>query len=40
MTRDGVLAGKDSVLGVMTWEDLVENANLSPPLDRSDAPTA
>jgi chloride channel protein, CIC family len=33
MTRDGVLAGPQSVLGVVTWEDLVENANLSASLD-------
>ncbi|MGH8214975.1 MAG: chloride channel protein, partial [Rhodanobacteraceae bacterium] len=33
MTRDGTLAGQASVLGVVTWGDLVENVNLSGPLD-------
>lgn len=38
MTRDGKLDGVDSVLGVVTWEDLVESANLSDYLDRGDPP--
>lgn len=33
MTRDGTLAGPDSVLGVVTWGDLVESVNLSGSLD-------
>jgi len=33
MTRDGTLAGPDSVLGVVTWGDLVENVNLAGSLD-------
>ncbi|KAA0889623.1 chloride channel protein [Pusillimonas sp. ANT_WB101] len=33
MTRDGTVAGPDSVLGVVTWEDLVENVNLAGSLD-------
>jgi CBS domain containing-hemolysin-like protein len=33
MTRDGTLESADSVVGVVTWEDLVENTNLSDYLD-------
>lgn len=33
MTEGGTLAGADSVLGVVTWGDLVENVNLSVNLD-------
>lgn len=33
MTIDGTLTGPDSVLGVVTWGDLVENVNLSGNLD-------
>ncbi len=39
MTHDGTLAGPDSVRGVVTWGDLVENVNLSGNLDfGEDAP--
>jgi CIC family chloride channel protein len=34
MTRDGKPASADDILGVVTWEDLVENANLSRNLER------
>jgi hypothetical protein len=33
MTRDGTMEYADSVVGVVTWEDLVENTNLSDYLD-------
>ncbi|TAM19938.1 MAG: chloride channel protein [Rhodanobacter sp.] len=33
MTRDGVVEGPESVLGVVTWGDLVENVNLAGSLD-------
>ena len=33
MTRDGTMENADSVVGVVTWEDLVENTNLSDYLD-------
>lgn len=38
MTLDGSLGDADSVLGVVTWEDLVESANLSSYLDHTTAP--
>ena len=38
MTRDGRLTDAASVVGVVTWEDLVESANLSDYLDRGDPP--
>jgi CIC family chloride channel protein len=38
MTRDGKLTDAASVVGVVTWEDLVESANLSDYLDRGDPP--
>jgi CIC family chloride channel protein len=34
MTRDGTFAGVDSILGVVTWEDLVESTNLSGSMER------
>jgi CBS domain containing-hemolysin-like protein len=34
MTRDGNMENADSVVGVVTWEDLVENTNLSDYLDQ------
>ena len=36
MTVDGTLHDADGVLGVVTWEDLVESANLSRSLDNGD----
>ncbi len=39
MTRDGTLEDARSVQGVVTWEDLVENTNLSDYLDHGYAPT-
>ena len=38
MTRDGMFTDTGSVVGVVTWEDLVESANLSDCLDRGDPP--
>lgn len=38
MTLDGRLNTASSVLGVVTWEDLVESTNLSDYLDRGDPP--
>ena len=40
MTLDGTLQARGGVLGVVTWEDLVENTNLSEYLDRGEAPVA
>lgn len=40
MTLDGTLQARGGVLGVVTWEDLVENTNLSDYLDRGEAPVA
>jgi chloride channel protein, CIC family len=37
MTRDGALSGAGSVLGVVTWQDLVESSNLSDYLDKESA---
>lgn len=37
MTVDGALHDADGVLGVVTWEDLVESANLSRSLDNGDS---
>ncbi len=37
MTLNGELGDADSVLGVVTWEDLVESANLSSSLDHATA---
>ncbi|MGA9423339.1 MAG: hypothetical protein WBW61_13335, partial [Rhodanobacteraceae bacterium] len=38
MTRDGTLDAANGVLGVVTWEDLVESTNLSSHLDHSNVP--
>ncbi|MGA8276624.1 MAG: chloride channel protein [Rhodanobacteraceae bacterium] len=37
MTRDGTLDAANGVLGVVTWEDLVESTNLSSHLDHANA---
>ena len=34
MTRDGTFEGVDSILGVVTWEDMVESTNLSRSMER------
>lgn len=40
MTHDGKLTGAASVVGVVTWEDLVESVNLSDYLDRGKPPAS
>ena len=37
MTRDGMLESADGILGVVTWEDLVESTNLSGSMERDDS---